>query len=643
MKDLFRPIQIGGMLVKNRIVMSPMGVNFGVDGDGMVTEQLSQYLLARARGGTGMIVVGGGAVQPSGLDLPALPRLWDDCFIPSLKKMTDLVHRYDVKFGMQLLHGGRQTYHDNRVAPSPVPAEGIVKGIPRELTIVEIRETIESFGDSARRCQDSGFDFVEVHGAHGYLVTQFLAPNSNKRTDEYGGCLENRIRFLLEIVRNIKRKCGAQFPVGIRINGDDYIKNGWTIQDTKKIAPILELEGADYLHISAGIYGSFPPGITIPSMYAEQGCFLHLADEVKRTVHVPVIAVGRIKNPIHANRIIRDGKADMVSMGRAHLADPDLANKAKAGRLSEIRPCIGCCMGCIHQLFSLAECTCVMNPAVNREYLLKEIEETKNPKRILVIGAGPAGLAFSRLAGLRGHKVTIVEEQSCIGGMVRLAAIPPGRSDLLDMIKYFERELNRIKNVEIRLNVSLDNKMIDEIRPEAAVLASGSLPGIPHQQGLFDTAMAVHTVIDVLEETSVLTEPTIILGGGQAGLQVADFLAERGTEVVVLNRERHFASEMPANDRVFLMERLKTDRVKLYKDVQIHEFLPNGATFYSGKDFHTVDGFDHLVISEGMKSTRHAADLLRAEGIELHIIGDAKNPRSLLESQSEADELGRTI
>ncbi|HDR15216.1 MAG TPA: NADH:flavin oxidoreductase, partial [Desulfobacteraceae bacterium] len=353
------------MLVKNRLVMPPMSVNFGVDEEGFVTEQHWEYLAARARGGTGMIVVGGGAVHPSGLDLPKMPPIWDDRFIGPLKKMTEIVRGAGARFGMQLLHGGRQAYHGHRVAPSAIPALAVIKGVPRELAPEEIRKMVSAHGDAARRCREAGFDFVEIHAAHGYLISEFLAEHSNHRSDAYGGSFENRIRFLLEILEDIKAKAGGDFPVGVRINGDDCVGVGWGIDDACRLAPVLQDRGADWLHVSAGIYGSSP--VTIPSMYIPQGCFVHLAEEVKRTVSIAVIAVGRIKNPEMADRIVKEGRADMVAMGRAHLADPDLARKAMAGELSAIRPCIGCCKGCIEQALALQESTCVMNPEVGRE------------------------------------------------------------------------------------------------------------------------------------------------------------------------------------------------------------------------------------------------------------------------------------
>jgi 2,4-dienoyl-CoA reductase-like NADH-dependent reductase (Old Yellow Enzyme family)/thioredoxin reductase len=642
LKHLFAPIMIGNMEVKNRLVMPPMGINFGVDEEGYVTDQLKEYFLARAKGGTGMMIVGGAAVHPTGLDLPKLPRIWADEHIPAFREMTGAVHQYDTKFGIQLLHGGRQCYHGKGVAPSPLPAQGVVKGTPRELTIPEIGEMVEAFGDSARRSEDAGFDFVEIHGAHGYLVTEFLALNSNKREDVYGGSFENRIRFLLEVVRDIKKKTSPDFPLGIRINGDDFIKDGWVIEDAKRVAPILEKEGAAYLHITAGIYGSYPPGISIPSMYAKQGVFIHLAEEIKKVVSIPVIGVGRIKNPEHADRIIKEGRADMVSMGRAHLADPELANKAKSGNIADIRPCLGCCLGCVHNVFQLGAATCVMNPEVNREYLFKGYKKVATPKKILVVGAGPAGLAVSKMAAIRGHKVIVCEEKGHVGGMLRLAAIPPGRSEFMDLIDYYRRELNKLR-VEIRLNVTLDHDLVESIEPDTVVLATGSLPEMPQIEGLFDTDMDIHTVVEVLEREVSLVDRVIILGGNQMGLETADFLAEKSKEVAVLHRDGHFAMEMAANDRVFLIERLKRPNVKCYKGVSIKEFLPQGVVFHAGGKEIRLDHFGDMVLSEGMRSIRSLSDLFKGKGLEVHIIGDAKNPRSLLESQSEADELGRSI
>jgi len=652
LKHLFQPIVVGNMHVKNRLVMSPMGINFGVDEEGNVTEQLGEYFAARARGGTGMLIVGGGGVHPLGLDLPRLPPLWDDKYIPALKKFVDTVHRSSdgVKLGMQLLHGGRQVSMPSelgRVAPSPIPAIAVVdKEIPKELTLDEIKEVIDAYAESARRCMEAGFDFVEIHAAHGYLIGEFMAPISNKRQDKYGGSHKNRVRFLLECFAAIREKTSADFPVGVRFNGSDYVENGWTLDDSRRLAPMLEERGAAYLHVSTGIYGTLPPApITIPSMYAPQGCIVDLAAAVKKEVSsIPVITVCRIKDPVMADQIIKEGKADMVAMGRAHLADPELANKAQSGRISEIRPCIACCIGCIGNLFLLQECSCVMNPEVNREYILKNRAEIASiTRKVLVVGAGPAGLAAARLLALRGHHVIICEERGYLGGMLRIASIPPGRAELMELIQYYQRELNRL-HVEIRLNTKLSNELIDEIKPEVAVLATGSLPDIPHvDEGLFDTDMEMHTVVDILERNAVTGDRVIVLGGNQIGLEVADYLAEKGKEVVVLHRGKHYAEEMAANDRTYLIHRVLQEGIQRYKDVSIEKVTKNGVIFKSKGKENCIEGFDDVVMAEGMWSNREPANLFKGKNIEVHIIGDAKTPATLLESQAQADEVGRSI
>jgi len=332
----------------------------------------------------------------------------------------------------------------------------------------------------------------------------------------------------------------------------------------------------------------------------------------------------------------------MVSMGRAHLADPEIASKSQAGMIAAIRPCIGCCLGCVNNCFLLEAATCVMNPEVNREYMFKGPQKAATPKKILVAGAGPAGLAVSRMAAIRGHKVIICEEKGYIGGMIKLAAVPPGRSELLDLVEYYQRELDKL-HVEIRLNVNLDKELIISIDPDAVVLATGSIPKIPRIEGLLDSEMDIHSVLDVLEGNITVGDQVLVLGGNQAGLEIADFLAEKGKEVMVLHRDEHFAIEMARNDRTYLRERLKKSNVQLYKSVTIKQFLPTGIIFCVKDNEIRLEGFRDIVISEGMASIRNAANLFRDMDISVHIIGDAKNPRSLLYSQTEADELGRSI
>lgn len=641
LKHLFSPVDIGGMTAKNRLLMPAMSINFGVDDNGYVQDQLTEYFVARAKGGAGMMLVGGGGTHPTGLELPHLPALWDDGCIPALRKMTDRVKPLGAMFGMQLMHGGRQSYHDKKVAPSPIPAPAVVKGIPRELTIPDIEELVASFGDAARRCKEGGFDFVEIHAGHGYLINQFYSLNSNKRTDKYGcGSFDNRIRFLIELFRDIKAKTGDDYPVGVRFNGMDYIKDGWTLDDALRLAVVLEKEGAAYLHVSAGVYGSTE--LTIPSMYVNHGCFVHLAEAVKKVASIPVITVGRIKSPEMADRIIKEGRADVVSMGRSLIADPELPNKAMAGELSRIRPCVGCCLGCIHAVLQLEPGACVVNPDVGREYQLTDDDRTDHSKKILVAGTGPAGLGAARMAALRGHHVVVCDEQGEMGGLVRLAGKVPGRGEVMDIVRFLKSEIDHL-NVEVRLNVPLDQALLDDVAPDEVILATGSLPEMPIIKGLFQTRMTLCTVTDIIDGSAMAGDRVIVLGGSQAALMVADFLAEKGKEVVVLNRKRHFAEEMSSNDRFYLRERLKRDTVKLYKQVSVKQFLKDGAIVTTGGEPLTLEGFDTVVISEKMTPIRSAADLFKGSAIPVHVIGDAKSPRIIMHALSEAEELGRTI
>ncbi|MFH1983765.1 MAG: FAD-dependent oxidoreductase [Pseudomonadota bacterium] len=639
LKHLFSPVTIGPLKVKNRILMSAMSINFGVDDNGFVTDQLTQYFVARAKGGAGMMLVGGGGVHPDGVELPGLPALWDDACIPALKTMVAAVAPYDCRFGMQIMHGGRQSYHDHKVAPSAIPAPALAKGTPRELTPDEIVATIASYGNAARRVRDAGFDFVEVHGAHGYLINQFLAPNSNQRTDQWGGSFENRIRFMLEVLRDIRKKCGADFPVGIRMNGEDYIEDGWGLEEALKLAPILETEGATYLHVSAGVYGSRQ--LTIPSMYVPHGCFIHLAEAVKKVVSIPVIGVGRVKHADLGDRFIREGKCDVMAMGRALIADPELPNKAAADALPTVRPCIGCCLGCIHAVFQLEPGGCVVNPAVGREYLLAATGIADPARTVLVIGAGPAGMGAARMAALRGHRVVLCEESAHVGGLLRLAAVPPGRAEVGDIIAWLNRELGRL-NVEVRLNTPVTDALLDAIDPAVVILATGSMPEMPIITGLFKTDMDLCTVTEVLDG-KITGDRVLVIGGGQAGLLAADFLAEKGKDVVVLNRKRHFAEEMSANDRFYLRERLKRATVRLFKGVSINRVYGDAVEFTVSGDTVTLDGFDTVVVAEAMASVREASRLLKKRDVIIHIIGDAKTPRNLMLGLAEADEIAREI
>jgi len=639
LSNLFSPIQIGAMTSKNRLLMSAMSINFGVDDACCVTEQLVEYLVERAKGGVGMMLVGGGGVHPGGQELPDLPQMYNDDCIPALKQMVKKVKQYDTLFGVQLMHGGRQSYLPKKVAPSAIPAPAVVKGEVKALDVPEIKELVSCFGDSARRCKEAGFDFIELHGAHGYLINQFLAPNSNIRTDAYGGSFENRSRFLFEIIEDIQLKAGKSFPIGIRINGNDYIENGWELKDTVRLSPLLEKAGVVYLHVSGGVYGSTE--LTIPSMYTPHGCFVHLAEEVKKHVTIPVITVGRIKYPDHADQIIKEGKADMVAFGRSFLADPYYPEKARKGEFEKIRPCIGCCLGCIHAVLAKEPGSCVVNPDVGREYKLKDENKPSQPLNILIVGAGPAGMAAAREFARQGHKTIVCEKAAETGGLLSLASKAPGRGELDDILNFFRQEMKRL-NVEIRYGTGLTLDLINEIHPDKVILATGSLPDMPVIKGLFQTKMDLVTNVDVISGKEQVKNKVIVLGGGMTGLITADFLADQEKQVVVLNRKKSFAEEMSSNDRYYLRERLKKGKVDLYKNVSIKHFTDDGAVLNANGQEMTLTGFESVVISEKQTAIRDAKKFEKKAAVPFYLIGDAKSPRHLMYCISEAEEIARS-
>jgi hypothetical protein len=425
------------------------------------------------------------------------------------------------------------------------------------------------------------------------------------------------------------------------MNGEDYIDDGWGMDEALRLAPALEQNGADYLHVSAGVYGSRQ--LTIPSMYVEQGCFVHLADAVKRRVAIPVVAVGRIKSPEMADAIIRDHRADMVALGRSLLADAQWPDKAKSGSVRAIRPCIGCCLGCIHTVLKLEPGGCVVNPDVGREYLLPAgIEPAAEPKTCLVVGAGPAGLAAARMLALRGHTVLVCEQQTEVGGALRLASKPPGRGELMDILDYFVEELARLK-VAVRLNSPVAEELLQAFNPDDVILATGSLPDTPMIKGLYQTNMQVCTVTELLSEALDVGDRVLVWGGNQAGLVLADHLAARGKRVTVLHRREHFGEEMSGNDRYYLRERLKRAGVTMYKNVRVQSFLADGVRFRVDDRAMELREFESLVLADTFVSLREASNLIKPHRARVHFIGDAKSPRHLMFAISEGEELGRTL
>lgn len=633
LKHLFQPLKIGAMEVNNRIVMSAMDPGFGIEDDGTVTPQMTAYLVERARSLPGMIITGAMPVHPlgsAGSSAVKTVHLWKESVVPGLKEMVGAVHQFDVKFGAQLNHYGLARMPEEAVAASPVASYNAIGMNTRAATRDEIKEFIAAFADAAERSVSVGFDFLEIHAGHGYFINTFLTPLYNQRTDEYGGPFQNRIRFLLEVLQAVKARVGPSIPVGVRMNGDDYIGEGaWNMIEVCLVAPILEKAGAAYISMSAGASSFGTLRATIMPMYEKQGALAHFGEEVKKLVSIPVAIVGRIKDPVVADRLIAEGKADLTVMSRAQLADPEMVEKARRGELADIRYCLADCLGCIEGILRYTEASCTVNARLGREYLLKDEvpgEKTSASKKVLVVGGGVAGLEAARRAAFAGHRVLLCESRGWLGGQVKLAATMPGREEIGDCLPWFERQLNRL-GVEVHLNTPVNAAFIDDFEPDAVIISTGSLPEVPlgFLEGLGNIQEIELLLIDELVEDRQLTgDNVLVLGGDQVGLQIADYLAEQGKQVTVVERGSHFGSKLATCDRYYLTGRLIDKGVKRLKGIEKVEILPVDEVWLNtaGGRQH-LPGIETIVLACDRRPNIFLAEIAEKKGIPVHIIGDA--------------------
>jgi len=634
LRCLFTPIRIGKLELKNRIIMPPMIERLAVDG--MVSEAVKDFYAARARGGVALIVLTPGIIDESMASSIQLG-IYEDRFIPRLKELTDLVHASGAAIGIELMHLGRQGGEIKGyrpVAPSPIPWAPHEE-VPRELTIAEIEDLVEKFANGARRAREAGFDLVELHACHGYLLSGFLSPHTNLRQDKYGGDVAGRARFVVEIVQHIKEKAGSDLPVSCRINGADHIPGGVTLDMACETARLFEDAGADLIGVSSGAYGSYP--VIVPPYDQPHGCNVPLAERVKKAVRVPVAVAGRLDDPWVADEVLASGKADLIAMARGLLADPDLPKKALRGEFNDIRKCIACNV-CIDS-DPTGPIVCTVNPEAGREREM-QIVAVPEQKRVLVIGGGLAGLEAARVTALRGHRVSLFEENEELGGQWVLAATPPHKEDHMRFLNNLCSQLEKL-GVEINLGKKVTAAMVEELQPDAVIVATGAVPLVPPITGV--EREGVITAWDVLRGHKV-GQRVLVIGGGMTGLETAEFLAQQGKEVVVVEQLKRVGADMGATVRWHLMNRLKGQKVEVLTSTQVGEIGPEGVVtvLRNGRE-ETLRGFDAIVLACGARPRNEVTAQIGGKVKELYVIGDAAKARKGLDAMREGAEIGRKI
>ncbi len=630
---LFEPIEIGGMKVKNRIVMPAGETNFHTP-DGGVTDTLVEFYRERAKGGVGFAVVGVAKIEPHFFGGIAI---YDDKYIPDLKRISDVFHEYDVKCAVQLWHPGRYeiSFDPNRtpVAPSPIPPPIFTKKVPKELTKEEILQIEDEFADAAVRAKKAGFDAVELIGSAGYLISQFFSPATNKRTDEYGGSIENRTRFAVEIIQKIKEKCGENFPILIRIPGDEFIEGGNTVKEMKQIAKILDDAGVAAINVMAGWHESRRPLIT---MLVPRGGFAYLAAEIKEAVGVPVIASHRINDPLVAEKILQEGKADMVAMLRPLIADPELPNKAKEERFDEIKKCIACGQGCMDMVMQAQPITCLVNPTVGREVEFRDLKADKK-KKVVIVGGGPGGCMAAEFLAKKGHEVVLFEKTDKLGGQFNIAANSPLAYEFAELGKYFMSVLPKL-GVKIHYNTTADAEKVLAENPDVVIVAVGASPLIPPIPGVENAV----TAFDVLTGKVDVGENVIVIGGGGVGCDTAAKLANDGKKVTIVEMLPKIGADIGVSTRWTVLLYLNEKGVKMLTNTKAVEIRPNAVVVEQNGERKEL-ACDTVVIAVGTKPNDGLYDELQGKVAELYKIGDCVKPRKALDATKEAADLALKI
>lgn len=633
---LFESGFIGNLEVANRIVLAPMLTCY-TNGP-YVSDRLIDYLVARAVGGAGLLITEIACIDPVGQLEHNQLGIYDDKFIPGLRKLSDAIHNHGSKIAMQLGHGGSACRSDitgtQPVSCSPVPQRRRGE-IPRELTVAEIQDLINAFVSAAKRAKMAGFDGVEIHCAHNYLLRQFISSYSNTRTDKYGGSIENRTRFACEIVNNIKKELKG-YPIWVRINGDDYVPNGGvTLEESKIVAQLLEDSGAEAISVSAGTYDSPQLIWSTPPMLLPPGCNLHLAAGIKSAINIPVMAAGRINTPALAEQILLEQKADFIAMGRTLLADPEFPNKAAAGKIAEIRKCIAD-NECINSLITKG-LVCTVNAALGkeREFSIKRVSK---PKKVMVVGGGPAGMEAARVATIRGHTVTLYEKGEFLGGQLNIADKPPFKGDISRMVDFYNNELDRLK-VPIIFDKEVNPDFIKKEMPDVVILATGSSPIVLPIPGVSDENVV--TANDVLSGKASFGQRVIVIGGGRVGVEVADYLRTKRVFVTIVEMQKKIGSDLGLSFKETVLNNLKKSGVTLLPETTAIEIKDSKLVVQRNGKIETLEA-DTFVMAVGSKPNNDLINKL-PKSIAVYPVGDCVKPRNIIDAVAEGAKAGLEI
>ncbi len=662
---LFEPITINGLEIKNRIVMPSMALAFSFDYS--FNDRLKDFYRERAEGGVGLMTIGPTAIDPEGA-APIMPGIYSDDQIDSFKIFIDELHRgTDVKVSIQLMHMGRNAVSltgSQAIAPSAITGK-VTKQMPREMTKEDIEKVKEDFAQAAGRAKEAGFDFIEIIGCTGYLISQFLSPLTNKRTDEYGGTIENRFRFGLEVIQKVRETVGDAMPLGIRIAGNDFLEGGHTNIESAMFAQAAEKAGINAINVTGGWHETYIPQLTTN---VPPGAFVYLARGIKEKVNIPVFASNRLGNPEVAERALRSGACDMVCWGRPLIADAQLPNKVKEGRLNEITSCIACNQGCFDSIVSGTPVHCVLNPRMGRESEFV-IEKTDSPKKIMVAGGGPAGMEFAVIAAQRGHDVALYEKEDQIGGQLNLAKAPPGKKELHNIILNLSDRM-KLSGVKVHLNTALDVQTIRKEKPDVLVVATGArpieikVPGIdkPHVLNAWDVLM---------ERVWDIGGNVVIIGGSATGCETAHFIAhmaapdpetyaflsyhnaedpefvktllhKSGRKITVIDMIERMAGNVGPTSRWTLMKSLKLSGIDLRPGNKLSEITDDSVIVEVG-DKKEIIPADTVILALGAVSDNELAGTVRENAINVITIGDARAPRKITDAVMEGFEAAMDV